>query len=138
MAVSSAVGTLVSGPLSDFLKRRKPLVSVASLVIAAAFLPLAIWPSQGTFLAFIALSGLAYGVYIAVDQALMSDVLPSRGSHGKDMGILNIANTAPRFLAPAIAGIALGTGGGYGLLFVIGAGLAALSAVLIGLIRRVR
>jgi MFS family permease len=137
LAVSSAIGTLVSGPLSDLLKRRKLLVVIASLVIAAAFIPLILNPSTGTFLFFIGAAGLAYGVYIAVDQALMSDVLPNDSSHGKDMGILNVANTAPQFIAPGIAGLALGTGIGYGGLFIVAAILAVVSAVLIGSIRRV-
>ncbi|MDT0234853.1 MFS transporter [Curtobacterium sp. BRB10] len=137
LAVASGIGTLVSGPLSDWIKRRKLLVVIASLIIAAAFVPLILWPSTGTFLGFIGAAGLAYGVYIAVDQALMSDVLPSDAEHGKDMGILNIANTAPQFIAPGLAGIALGTGIGYGGLFTVGAVLAVLSAVLIGSIRRV-
>lgn len=138
MAVASGIGTLVSGPLSDRIKRRKPLVVAASLIIAIAFIPLIVAPSQTTFLMFMGIAGLAYGVYIAVDQALMSEVLPDDANHGKDMGILNIANTAPQFIAPGIAGLVLGGGLGYAGLFSIAAVLATMSAVLIGSIRRVR
>jgi len=138
MAVSAAIGTLVSGPLSDLIKRRKPLVVAASLVIGATFVPLILWPSRTTFLLFIGFAGLAYGVYIAVDQALMTDVLPNDAAHGKDMGILNIANTAPRFVTPALAALAFSTGLGYRMLFILAVALAVLSAVLIGAIRRVR
>lgn len=138
MAVTAGLGTLVSGPLSDRIGRRKPLVVIASLVIGAAFVPLILAPSRLTFIVFIAVAGFAYGVYIAVDQALMSDVLPDHASHGKDMGILNVANTAPQMIAPALASLALGIGIGYRGLFVIAAVLAVLSAVLIGSIRRVR
>ncbi|MFD4987774.1 MFS transporter [Streptomyces sp. NPDC058372] len=136
-AVSSVLGTAISGPLSDRIGRRKPLVALASLVIAAAFLPMIIAPSRSTFLFFIAIGGFAYGIYIAVDQALMSDVLPNHQHHGRDMGILNVANTAPNFIAPGITAIAFGTGIGYRGLFVIAAALAVLSAFLINAIRRV-
>lgn len=138
MAVASGIGTLISGPLSDRIRRRKPLVVAASLLIAVAFIPLIVAPSQAIFLTFVGVAGLAYGVYIAVDQALMSEVLPDDANHGKDMGILNIANTAPQFIAPGVAGLVLGAGLGYPGLFTVAALLAVLSAVLIGLIRRVR
>lgn len=138
MAIASGLGTLISGPLSDLVKRRKPLVVIASLVIAAAFVPLIVAPSQTTFLLFIGIAGFAYGIYIAVDQALMSEVLPDHSSHGKDMGILNVANTAPQFIAPGIAAIALGSGIGYRGLFVIATILAVASGIMIGAIRRVR
>lgn len=55
-------------------------------------------------------AGVAYGVYIAVDQALMIEVLPSNSSHVKDMSILNIANTAPQFIPPASAASLLASG----------------------------
>ncbi|GAA2686501.1 MULTISPECIES: MFS transporter [Actinosynnema] len=138
MAVASGIGTLISGPLSDRIGRRKPLIILASLIIAGAFVPLALVPTRGMFLTFIALGGFAYGIYIAVDQALLSDVLPSDANHGKDMGILNVANTAPQFLAPGVAGLALASGIGYSGLFLVSAGLAVFSAFLITGIRRVR
>ncbi|QFU92484.1 MFS transporter [Amycolatopsis sp. YIM 10] len=138
MAVASGLGTLVSGPLSDKIGRRKPLVTLASWVIAAAFLPLILAPSRTTFLLFISIAGVAYGFYIAVDQALMSDVLPDQASHGKDMGILNVANTAPSLIAPGIASLALGAGLGYRGPFIIAAALAVVSGFLINAIRRAR
>ncbi|MEU2198921.1 MFS transporter [Isoptericola sp. NPDC019482] len=138
MAVASGLGTLVSGPLSDKIGRRKPLVALASWVIAAAFLPLIMAPSRTSFLLFIGIAGLAYGIYIAVDQALMSDVLPDHASHGKDMGILNVANTAPSMIAPGLVSLALGAGIGYEGLFVISAILAVVSGFLINAIRRAR
>lgn len=138
MAVASGLGTLVSGPLSDKIGRRKPLVALASWVIAAAFLPLIMAPSRTSFLLFIGIAGLAYGIYIAVDQALMSDVLPDHASHGKDMGILNVANTAPSMIAPGLVSLALGAGIGYEGLFVIAAILAVVSGFLINAIRRAR
>lgn len=138
MAVTSGLGTLISGPLSDRIGRRKPLVALASWVIALAFVPLILTPSRLSFLLFIAVAGLAYGVYIAVDQALMSDVLPDHAKHGKDMGILNVANTAPSMIAPGLAGLALSVGIGYQGLFVIAAILAIISGFLINAIRRAR
>lgn len=43
-------------------------------------------------------SGLGFGAFQAVDQALMSEVLPS-AAFGKDLGVVNIAATQPQTLA---------------------------------------
>jgi len=50
-------------------------------------------------------------MYIAVDQALLAEVLPDAENQGKDMGILNIANTGPQIIAPIVAGIVVSIAG---------------------------
>ena len=47
-----------------------------------------------------ALLGLGFGVYLAVDQALVTQVLPAAADRAKDLGIINIANVGPRCWAP--------------------------------------
>ena len=39
--------------------------------------------------------GLGFGVYLSVDQALITQVLPSAGDRAKDLGIINIAIVCP-------------------------------------------
>lgn len=51
---------------------------------------------------FALLAGLGYGIYSSVDQALNVDVLPSKEEAGKDLGILNIANTIGQILGPIV------------------------------------
>ena len=36
--------------------------------------------------------GLGYGMYLAVDQALVTQVLPRAIDRGRDLGVINIAN----------------------------------------------
>ena len=50
-------------------------------------------PSRTGMLLFAAVAGLGYGVYNAIDQALNVSVLPNPDEAGKDLGILNLANT---------------------------------------------
>jgi MFS family permease len=137
MAISSGAATLVSGPLSDRLGRRKAIVMTASVIFALAALPLALSAQVSSFYAFLAIGGFAYGIYIAVDQALLAEVLPSADEHAKDLGILNIANTLPQVLAPVIAGIIV-TSLGYQTVFVIAIVLALVSAVVLKPIQRAR
>ena len=77
-------------------------------------------------LAGAALLGLGFGGYIAVEQALVSQVLPSATARGKDLGILNIANSAPQVLGPALAALLVTRLGGYPALYL------ATAAVTIG------
>ena len=62
------------------------------------------------FLAGMALSGLGLGLYVAVDLALVVDVLPDPDHVAKDLGLFNIAGALPFSLAPVIAPFILAFG----------------------------
>jgi len=73
-----------------------------------------------------AISGLGFGMYVAVDLALVVDVLPHRESAAKDLGVFNIAGALPFSIAPAIAPAILAIGSGsYGFLYAV-AGVCAI------------
>jgi len=82
------------------------------------------------------LFGLGFGAYLAVDQALITQVLPAAADRAKDLGIINIAIVAPGAVGAALAG-ALVTLGGYPLLFAGTAAVAALASVLVWRIKSV-
>ncbi len=51
-------------------------------------------------------SGFGFGMFQAVDTALMSQVLPSAKSFAKDLGVVNIAATLPEALVtPPVTGV---------------------------------
>ena len=60
----------------------------------------------GALLAAVIL-GAGFGVYQAVDFALITQVLPAPVGRAKDLGVINIASALPQVLAPAIAGLIL-------------------------------
>jgi MFS family permease len=134
-AVATAVG---GGMWSDRTGRRKPLVIVSSLVMAAGAVLLAIWPTWTASLVAAALLGVGYGVYMAVDTALVTEVLPAAADRGKDLGIVNIANAAPQVLAPALAAPVVAGLGGYPMLYSLTALVTLAGAVLVLPIRSVR
>jgi len=86
-----------------------------------------------------AISGLGFGTYMAVDLALVADVLPDEGSAGKDLGVLNMAGALPFAVAPATAPAVLAVGGGsYVVLYAVAGGCAVAGAVAVLRVRLVR
>jgi MFS family permease len=136
---AGAVATAVAGGIwSDRTGRRKPLVIGSSLVMAAGALLLAIWPTWHAALIAAALLGIGYGIYMAVDTALVTEVLPAAADRGKDLGIVNIANAAPQVLAPALAAPVVAGLGGYPMLYSLTALVTLAGAVLVLPIKSVR
>src|SRR3712207_1550937 len=72
-----AVASVVGGRLSDRTGRRKVFVCVAALVYGSALFLLAIASDFDGYLLGMAVGGLGFGLYTAVDLALVADVLPS-------------------------------------------------------------
>ena len=90
------------------------------------------------FLVGMAIGGLGFGVYMAVDLVLVVDVLPEENKVAKDLGVFNIAGALPNSIAPATAPFILALGGGYGVLCAVAGGCAILGAVAILPVKRVR
>jgi len=97
------VASVVGGVISDRRNRRKMLVTLSGLMMASAALLLAFFPTWPASLAAAVLYGLGYGCYIAVDQALITQVLPKARDRAKDLGIINIAIICPYAIGAAIA-----------------------------------
>lgn len=139
--VTSMVASLLAGWLSDLLGRRKILVAASILIFGLATYLLLHADTVTAFYVVEAIMGLAYGAYIAVDLALVLEVLPDREQAGKDMGVFNIANALPQSLAPAFGGFLLANLGGgtdFTALLVAALVAAVIGAVLTMFIRGVK
>lgn len=132
----------IAGKISDMTGRRKFLVAGSTLLFAVGTILLAHVHSVGHFYLLEGLMGVAYGIYVGVDLALVVDVLPNPDDSGKDLGVFNMANALPQTAAPLLGGILLGvasaTNQNYDLLLYT-AGIAALVGALVVLpIKKVR
>ncbi len=136
--VSIIIASLVGGIISDRLQRRKLFVIVASVIMAVGLLLYAFFPTWSMVLVGTVFLGVGFGVYLAVDFALASQVLPAAADRGKDMGIFQAAVFVPMILSPIIAGIILGASRSFLPLFVLLAVGALIAAVLIVPIKSVR
>jgi MFS family permease len=93
----------LSGWASDRLQRRKMFVWSSTLLFGVGLVVLAHSETVGMFYVAEIIMGFAYGIYSAIDTALVVDVLPNADRPGKDLGVINIANSLPQSLAPAAA-----------------------------------
>jgi MFS family permease len=131
------ITAVTGGVISDRSGRRKLPVTVSGLVMAVPAIMLALWPSWPVAIAAAAIMGLGFGVYLSVDQALVTQVLPSAAGRAKDLGIINIANSGPQVLAPAIAAPLVSQLGGYPTLFLSVAVITVLGSAFVWRIRSV-
>ena len=138
-SVALIIASPLTGRLSDRLQRRKIFVMAAAVIYAAALVIIATASGIGGYLFGMALGGLGFGMYMAVDLALVVDVLPDTGSAAKDLGVINIAGALPFALAPALAPAVLAiSGNSYSVLYLVAGTCALLGALAVVPIRRVR
>jgi MFS family permease len=131
------LSTVVGGWWSDRVGRRKVFVIGAGLVAASASLVLALtqtWP--GALVGAMVL-GIGFGVYLSVDFALCTEVLPDQSARAKDLGVINIANALPQVFAPFLGALLIRELGGYGTLYTVSAAVCVLGSVLVTRIRSV-
>jgi MFS family permease len=131
--VVTAIG---GGIISDRIGKRKMIVTVSGALIAAAALLLTFVETWQSAMAAAVLFGVGFGAYLAVDQALITQVLPAASDRAKDLGIINIAIVGPAALAGVIAGFLVSLSG-YPALFGATALVAAAGSVFVWKIRSV-
>lgn len=121
-----AVGQLLSGPWSDAVGRRRPLLIGAGTYVAAS-LACAIAPTIATLVALRFVQGLAGAAGIVVARAVIRDLRSGAAAARLFAGLLLISGLAP-ILAPVLGGQLLVVIDWRGL-FVALAGLGALMLV---------
>ncbi|MGO1166731.1 MAG: MFS transporter [Janibacter sp.] len=143
-AVVLIVSAIVAGSWSDRVGVRKPFVIASGLIMSGAAVLLAFVQTWPAALVGAVVLGLGYGIYLAVDFALITQVLPRAGDRARDLGVINIANALPQVLAPAIAGPIITWfavhhthAAGYRALYLLAAAIGIAAALLIRNIRSV-
>ncbi|RLK59205.1 MFS transporter [Actinokineospora cianjurensis] len=136
-AVALLSTVVAGGALSDRVGRRRVFVCAAGLIMAAAAVLLAAWSTWTGAITAAVVLGVGFGAYTSVDFALVTEVLPTAADRGKDLGVINVANTLPQVLAPVVAAplVALG---GYPVLYMVAAVVGVAGSVLVFRIKTVR
>jgi MFS family permease len=133
--VVTAVG---GGMISDRIGKRKMIVTLSGVLMGCAAVLLTFVQTWRAAEIAAVLYGAGFGSYLAVDQALITQVLPDAKDRAKDLGIINIAIVGP----PAVAGflaalLVTADNHQYHLLFAATAVVAALGSVLVWRIKSV-
>ncbi|MBI2780250.1 MAG: MFS transporter [Chloroflexi bacterium] len=105
VALLTLIATIPSARLSDRVGR-KPVIYAACAIGAIGMAVTAVAPSIEVFVLGVIAIGVASGTFLAVDWALMTDIIP-KASSGRYMGISNIAVVAGGPFASVIGGTLL-------------------------------
>ena len=136
-AVMVIISAVIFGPMSDRSGKRKIYVIFSSVVVSCSALIIAIFQTFPGAIVGAAVLGFGFGAYLAVDFALLTMVLPSADARAKDMGVINIANSLPQVIAPALALFAVTVLGSYTALFAVASCIGLVGAFLVRNIRSV-
>jgi MFS family permease len=133
--VAMMIGALGGGLASDRLRRRRVFVALSAVVFLGGSLQMVSVHSVAALLAGAGLMNLGLGVFSAVDQAVVLDVLPDRAEAGRFVAVITYAQQIPHAIAPLVASVVLGIGSGaaknYGLLYSVGGVFTVLGGLII-------
>ncbi|QGW25327.1 MULTISPECIES: MFS transporter [unclassified Dietzia] len=136
--VLSAVCAAAAGTFSDRLRRRREFAAAGALITAGGLTGLAASTTMPAVLAAAGMLGVGWGLFIAVDMAIITGSLATSGTAGTLLGMANIATSLPQVVAPAIAVPLVTSAAGYPALYGAGAGIAVAAALCTLRLRGVR
>ncbi len=101
VTVGNLIAVVPAARVSDRIGR-KPVIYVACALGAAGLAVVAVAPGVPVVLVGAGLFGVGSGAFLAVDWALMTDIIPKAAS-GRYMGISNVATASSGVVAIAVA-----------------------------------
>jgi MFS family permease len=134
IVVANVLAIVPSARLSDRIGR-KPVIYASCLIGFIGIALAALAPAVELAIVGGALFGASAGTFLAVDWALMTDIIP-KASSGRYMGLSNVATTSSTVIAVATGGllldtvnIALGLGSGPRAAYLLGAAYYVIAAI---------
>jgi MFS family permease len=110
IAVAVMLSVVPAARISDRVGRKK-VIYVSCVVGAAGLAIVAAAPTVPVALVGVVLYGVSAGVFLSVDWALMTDIIP-KASSGRFMGISNLATATNGVIAIALGGTIMDLVGG--------------------------
>jgi MFS family permease len=105
VAISTIVAALPAARLSDVVGRKR-VINIAFVLAAVGIAGVALSPMLELTMVAVIPVGLSAGAFLAVDWALMTDIIP-KATAGRYMGISNVATATAGPLGLAAAGVVL-------------------------------
>jgi len=105
LGAATVVSLIVIIPASRLSDRvgRKPVIYVCTAIGAVGVLTIALAPSVPVAVLGAAVFGASQGIFLAVDWALMTDIIP-KASSGRYMGLSNVVTASSTTIAVFIGG----------------------------------
>ena len=110
VALGTVIAVIPAGRMSDRVGR-KPVIWSSCAIGAIGLATVAIAPNLPVAFAGAFLYGLSAGIFVSVDWALMTDIIP-KASSGRYMGLSNVATASSGILAVALGGTVMDVVGG--------------------------
>ena len=98
ISLGGALASVPAGRLSDRYGR-KPLIYASGIALSLLLFPVLLFPRYDILVLLSLFFGLGYGVYAAVDWALVADVMKRPEAHGTEMGVWQTSIVLPQILA---------------------------------------
>ncbi|WP_404368789.1 MFS transporter [Sphingomonas sp. MMS24-J45] len=108
----SIVGALSIGWLSDRFGRRRLPLATAALLVAISMATLSIAPGWPITVAAYGSFSAGLAGFLAIDSALVAQLVAVNTRRATLLGVMNLTNTLPAILAPAMALVVIGEGRG--------------------------
>ncbi|SKC69069.1 MFS transporter [Okibacterium fritillariae] len=142
---ATTLGAIGGGFLSDKLRRRRVFVLTGAVLFAAGAITTALAPDVTLLYVGSLTTSVGIGMFAAVDQALLLDVLPEKDtSAGRFMSITGFAVSIPQAAAPFLAPVFLAIGAtaagdkNYTLLYIIAGAITIVGGLVVLRVRSVR
>ncbi|MEP7315063.1 MAG: MFS transporter [Sphingomicrobium sp.] len=136
---ASFASAICAGFWSDRAGRRKPPLISAALAATGGLLILALEPSSAMVLVAYVLFQVGLTAFLSVDSAMVAQLLSNSRRRGELLGLMNLTNTLPAIIVPAIAMRAASGAAplNWPLAFVMAAALALGALALVSRIRSI-
>ncbi|MWA02882.1 MFS transporter [Actinomadura sp. LD22] len=137
----SVATSFLAGWVSDRTGGRKLIVWTSTLLTAAGLLVGLFAQGLALFVVGFAIAGMGQGAFVAVDMAMMTEVLPATSDAGAGLAVVALSFQLPQLLVPAMAAplLAIGSAGpNYFALFLGSITAAVLGALAVLPIKNVR
>ncbi len=128
---------ILIGRWSDRIGRRKPFLLAAATIAAIGLLGLALAREWLLAAPAFALYAMGSSVFLSIHSGFAMQLLPSAQNRGRDLGLINLTNTLPALLGPALAW-ALATPHDFGPVMLLLAALTLIGGALVLGIRQQR
>lgn len=136
---ASFASAICAGLWSDRAGRRKPPLISAALAATGGLLILALEPSSAMVLVAYVLFQVGLTAFLSVNSALVAQLLSNSRRRGELLGLMNLTNTLPAIIVPALAMRAASGAAplNWPLAFVMAAALALGALALVSRIRSI-